>query len=93
MRASNPPPAFSNWYKTMKLNIELDKNFPAGDRAQANFEIAAFNMLSEANMGLFKQAWTGWPKDETRPNPNRSESATQNVFEQLAKAAFKDIYK
>lgn len=74
------------------FNIELSKDFPAGDRAQANFEIAAFNMLAEANMGLFKQAWTGWPKDETRPKANRPDSESQDVLDKMFKVAFGDIY-
>jgi len=73
-------------------NIELGPNFPAHDKGMANFELQVTKEMFNFSGGLFKQAWSGWPEGDTAPNANRSDSASQDVFDKLFGGIIKDIY-
>ena len=75
------------------FKIELGPGFPAADKARANFEIGVFNAVAGAEIGLFKQAWAGWPSDDSAPKASRSDSEAQDMIDAGMKYAFGDLYE
>lgn len=75
------------------FNIELSENFPRRDRAAANIELSIFSAVVNAEMGLFKKAWSGWPTGEQAPRAGRSDAASQALLDAGMKIAFGDLWR
>lgn len=75
------------------FSIELSENFPQRDRAAANAELSIFSAVINAEMGLFKQAWTGWPSGSERPRAGRSDAASQALLDAGMSIAFEDLWR
>jgi hypothetical protein len=76
------------------FNIELGPNFSQRDRVAANVELSIFSAVINAEMGLFKKAWSGWPADsEQAPRAGRSDAASQALLDAGMKIAFGDLYR
>ncbi|MDP3508795.1 MAG: hypothetical protein Q8T09_12460 [Candidatus Melainabacteria bacterium] len=74
------------------FNIELSENFPRSERATAKAELSIFNAVMDAQMGLFKQAWSGWPSGE-QPRAGRSDAASQALLDAGMSIAFEDLWR
>jgi hypothetical protein len=75
------------------FNIQLSNDFPQAEKGMANFELGLFNTVMKGEMNLFKQAWAGWPADDTAPQANRSEQTSQNMIDAGLQMAFGDLWK
>ncbi len=75
------------------FNIELSENFPRSERATAKAELSIFNAVMDAEMGLFKQAWSGWPSGQERPRAGRADAASQALLDAGLSIAFEDLWR
>ena len=76
------------------FNIELGPNFPQRDRAAANAELTIFSAVINAEMGLFKRAWAGWPAgSEQAPRAGRADAASQALLDAGMQIAFADLWR